>query len=331
MKAMFLKFGLILAGVLVGNLALANVTLYTDRPTERLKPVVDDFTARTGEAVTIVELPYEKLFQRLKAEGASSPADLIFVKDMIYLAELVQGGYFQPLQTASISASLEPAMRDPQNLWVGVTYRARTVVYEPSRVNPNDLKTYEDLADEKWAGRLCLRTGRNSYNEALVSSFIENMGYSKAKDVVNGMVENLGASVFPNDNKVIEAIANGNCDLGVVNSYYLAGFYATNPNFPVKIAFLNQGTTGTHINGTGIGVAATSKNPALAEKLIGLLLEDKYQLQMSSEHLDFPAKKGLVADTFVKDWVFQKDTGNWSKMGAHAQEARRLMSEVGYQ
>lgn len=325
------RISVALISLFVSATAFADVVLYTDRPTKNLIPAKQDFEARTGETLIILEMPYAKLLERIQLEGESSPADLIYVKDMVYLAELSKGGFFQAMPSASISAQVEPAMADPQNLWAAVTFRARTLVYDPAQVNPAEIQNYADLADPKWAGRLCLRTSKAGYNEALVSSFIEHMGYDKAKEVVQGFVNNLAVDPAVNDNAVIEAIAMGQCSVGLVNSYYLAGYYASNPNFPVKIAFLNQGTTGTHVNGSGIGITATSKKAAMAEQFIGLLLEEKYQLQLSSAHLDFPARKGLAPASLVKEWgTFKTDAANWTQLGARAEEARRLFSEVGY-
>lgn len=326
-----MKLSVLMTALLVSATAMADVVLYTDRPTSRLLPAAQEFEARTGEKVQIVELPYNKILERLQAEGASSPADLIFVKDMVYLAELSKGGFFQPMVTPAVTGLVEAQMQDPAKLWNAITFRARTLVYDPAEVNPNEINTYADLADAKWAGRLCLRTSNGGYNEALVSSLIENLGYDQAKSVVDGWVQNLAIAPTRNDNQVIEAIALGQCAVGVVNSYYLAGYYATNANFPVKIKFLNQGTTGTHVNGSGIGIAANSKQAALAEKFIGLLLEEKFQLQMSSEHLDFPARKGLAPNTFIKDWgTFKIDAANWTVVGGRADEARKLFQEVDY-
>lgn len=320
-----------LAALLMTGTALADVVLYTDRPTARILPAAQDFEAKTGQKVVIVELAYGKILERLKAEGQASPADLIFVKDLVFLAELARGGFFQPLTSPAVTGLVEPMMQDPAKLWTAVTYRVRTLVYDPAQVNANEINTYADLADVKWAGKLCLRSGLSHYNQALVGSLIEHMGYVKTKEVVDSWVQNLAIDPRQNDNQVIEAIATGQCSVGIANSYYLAGYYATNSNFPVKIKFLNQSTTGAHVNASGIGIAATSKQAALAEKFIATLLDVKFQLQMSSEHLDYPARKGLAPTTFVKDWGrFKMDATNFTKIGARAEEASRLMSEVNY-
>lgn len=326
-----MKISVLMAALFVSVNAMADVVLYTDRPTARIQPAAQEFEARTGQKVQIVELPYGKLLERLKTEGANSPADLIFVKDMVYLAELSQGGFFQPMVTPAVTGLVDAQMQDPAKLWNAVTYRVRTLVYDPAQVDANEINTYEDLADAKWAGRLCLRTSNGGYNEALGANLIHNLGYDQAKTVVDGWVQNLAIEPTRNDNAVIEAIALGQCAVGLVNSYYLAGYYASNSNFPVKIKWLNQNTTGAHGNGSGIGIAATSKQAALAEKFIGLMLEEKFQLQMSSEHLDFPARKGLLPNTFIKDWGTPKlDTANWTVVGDKAAEARKLFQEVSY-
>lgn len=190
--------------LLMAPAAFADLTIYTDRPTDRVRPVAELFTAKTGQKVTIVEEAYPALLKRIETEGANSPADLIFTKDLVFLSELARLGHFQAFQSSTIAHSVDSSMRDPQNLWTAVSKRARTIMYNPNRVQASELSTYEDLADVKWAGRLCLRTGKGSYNEALVASLIVNNGAAKAKEIVAGWVENLAVDPFPNDTKMFE-------------------------------------------------------------------------------------------------------------------------------
>jgi iron(III) transport system substrate-binding protein len=312
--------------------ALADLNLYTDRPTARLQPLADQFEKKTGTKVNIVELAYPALLQKLEAEGKNGPADVIFVKDLVFLTDLAKKGWFQPMNSAAINTAVAPSMRDPKGLWTAVTVRARTIVYDPTRVNVADLSTYEDLAQPKWAGRLCLRSGRNNYNEALVAGLVATIGADKTKQVVQGWVDNLAQPTFPNDNAVIEAIASGTCEVGLVNSYYLAALQAQRPNLPVKIFFANQKTSGTHMNGTGAGVAVTSKQAALARAFVEMLLEDGSQLHLSSGHFDYPAKVGLTPNTHIKDWgQFTMNLLNWSLFGEKMDEARAIISGAGYQ
>lgn len=324
-------FSFLLAVAAPFSHANAALTVYTDRPTARVEIAAKKFTDTTGESVTIVELGYGALLKKLQEEGASSPADVIFVKDMVYLAELAKDGYFQAMPADLARGAVVDQLRDPQNLWSAVSMRARTIVYGAGRVEPSELSTYEALGDAKWTGRLCLRTGNGSYNEALIGSFVAQHGYAGAKAVVESWVKNLATTPFPNDIAVIEAIANGVCDVGVVNSYYLGMTLAKAPNLPVSIFFANQEERGTHVNGSGVGVASTSKQPELAAKFIEALYDDEVQLALSGAHFEYPAKRGLEPNTLIKDWgTFKIDSRSWSESGAKAPEARQIVKETGY-
>lgn len=313
------------------------ITLYTDRPTVRLAPSVQKFTQLTGAQVNIVELPYAKLIAQYEAEGQASPADLIYIKDMVLAGELVKKGHLQAMPTgAAVQAAqtVPAALRDSSNLWTALQYRGRTIMYEPSRVKPSELSTYEDLADAKWAGRLCLRTSKHNYNEALVSSLIERHGEARTREILKGWVDNLATAPINGDTAVLEAIANGVCDVGITNTYYLAQLIAKNPAFTVRPFFADQAGAGVHVNGEMIGVASSSKQVELAGQFIELLLQDEYQIHASNDHFTYPAKESLSPLTLVKDWGrFVMDLTPWSKLSepSRIQQARDLMNEVGYQ
>jgi iron(III) transport system substrate-binding protein len=269
--------------------------------------------------------------KRLQTEGASATADVIFTKDLVYLRELATLGFFQAMNSAVVEQSTVDALRDPQGLWTAVSMRARTIMYNPARVDASELSTYEDLATDKWAGRVCLRTSKSSYNDALVGSFVAHQGYDKAAEIVKGLVFNLAVDPFANDVKVLEAIANGVCDVGIANTYYLAGVVAQNPNFPIKPFFANQNTTGVHVNGSGAGVAATSKQAVLATKFIETLMSDDIQLQLSGAAYEYPAKTNLTPNTLIRNWgSFKMDAMNWSDIGAEAANARKIMVDAEY-
>lgn len=343
---MFSLFPKIVVAVMIfaSATASADLVLYTDRPTAGIAPVAAEFEARTGTKVVIVEQAFSALYPRMKAEKelGLQQFDLIFVKDMILLSQLSTEGFFQPSTSPALAGIVDSSMQDPNRLWTAVTFRARTLVYNPSRVDVAKINTYADLAKEEYAGLLCLRTSKANYNVALVASLIKNLGYDAAKSVVENWVLNLAVGELPDDNSVIEAIATGQCSVGITNSYYLAGYHAKNPSFPVAIEFLNQDSSGVHVNGSGIGVAKDSKQQALAESFIALMLEEKFQLQMSSAHLDYPARKGLMPNTFIKDWgnpaitapgehKFKIDQTNWAEIGILADQSKKLISDVNYQ
>ena len=327
---------LVISAVAQASGPTQTLTLYTDRPTARLAPSAQKFTQATGVSVTVVELPYAKLLAQYEAEGQASPADLIYVKDMVMAGELVHKGHLQSMPAgAQIQAAqtIPVALRDSSNLWTTLQFRARTIMFEPSRVKPSELSTYENLADPKWAGRLCLRTSKHNYNEALVSSLIERHGEARTREILKGWVDNLAVAPLGNDNAVLEAIANGICDVGITNTYYLGALLAKNPAFTPRPFFADQAGAGAHVNGEMIGVASSSKQVDLAGSFIELLLQDEYQIHASNDQFTYPAKESLSPLTMVKDWGrFLMDLTPWSKLSepTRIQQARDLMNEVGY-
>lgn len=321
----------LLATALFTGTAMAEIVVYTDRPTARLQPAGTRFEELTGEKVVFVEAAYPDLAKRLELEGAETPADLLIAKDIVFLADATGKGFFQSMQLSPAVERVAPAMRESSGKWVALTYRARTLAYDPQRVNAAEIENYEDLAQDKWAGRLCLRTSKGSYNESLTSFLLAKNGTAGAKSILEGWIANLAAPVFPNDTSLLEAIAAGTCDVGIVNHYYLAQLHALNPNFPVKIKFLEQNKGGVHANGAGIGIVKGSKNAGLAQKFLELLLSDEFQLQISAGHLDYPAVAELQPSSLIKDWgTFKADTTPWSEIGTFVPAARALMKEVGY-
>ncbi len=306
------------------------LTVYTDRPTARIQPVADQLKAAKGVDVVIVEKNYADIAALLEQEGANTTADVIFVKDLVFLKDLTNKGALQPLNSA-VKARVPTALKDKDNNWVAISFRARTIVYDPSRVNPSELSTYEDLADPKWAGRLCMRTSKGTYNVALIASFVHHLGAGKAKVVTAGILDNLANDVSPNDTTMMTEMANGICDVGISNTYYLGQVLNQNPNFPIKPFFANQETTGTHINGAGAGVSKYSKNADLAEEFIGLMLEEKNQLAISGAQMEYPAAKGVSPNTLIKDWgSFKVDLTNWTDIGDSVPEANSIIKDLNY-
>lgn len=323
---------LTLALAFFANKTFAALTIYTDRPQVRFEKVVATFTKETGQKVTFIEAAYPDLIKQIEKDKTALVGDLIITKDLIYLSELTQKRLLQRMSTSRKINSVHPFMKDQNSNWVGLTFRARTAVFDPSRVNRNELTSYEDLASAKWQGRLCLRTGKAAYNEALIANLVTIHGKEKTKTIVAGWLKNLAAPSFPNDTVLIQAIANGQCDVGLVNHYYLAGELNKNPNLPVQIAFLEQASHGVHTNGTGVGILVGSKNQEFAEKFIDLLLDDTFLQEFSAAHFDYPAAIHLQPTTFIKDWgVFKINNKPWSEVGANVTAARELITEVGYQ
>lgn len=307
------------------------LTIYTDRPTARVQPIADQFKAQTGVEVVIVEKAYADVLKQLQTEGETTPADLVFTKDLVFLSDLTQKGLLQPLTSASIKSRVAPAMKDINDNWVGITYRARTIVYAPDRVNPSEVSDYADLADAKWAGRVCMRTSKGTYNVALIASLVHHNGAEAAKNIMAGILDNLAVDVYPNDTAMMTAMANGICDIGIANTYYLAGMLAQNPNFPIKPLFANQNTTGAHVNGSGVGIVKYSQKAALAEQFISLMLNEENQLWLSGSHMEYPAALGVTPNTLIKDWgTFKIDPTSWTVIGESVPAAVNIIKELDY-
>lgn len=327
-----MKFVSVLASVLLAVPAFADVVLYTDRPTARMQVVADMYAQAGGDKIEINELKVSDIFMKLKTDGASSPADVVFVKDGVYLQELKNNNLFAPLSSTFIDNNVEASLKDSDKMWSFITYRARTLVYDDS-VDVSMINTYEDLSKPEWAGTLCLRTSQSSYNEGLVSGLIANYGSKKAKGIVQGLLENRSQPiVYKDDTAILKSIANGDCAFGITNSYYLGLLLNQQPGLPVKIKFLKMNNNGVHVNGTGAGVAVNSKQKDKATKFIEFMLSEKVQLYLTGEHFDYPAKKGLAPETLVKDFgPVQPDSTNWSVIGTKIQEAKQIMIDLAYE
>src|SRR5690606_35379511 len=233
-----------------------------------IKPLFDAFTRDTGIPVKYVTDREGPLMEKLKAEGERTPADVLLTVDAGNLWHAAEQGLLQPVKSDTLEANVPAHLRDPQGRWFGLTIRARTIVYDKDKVQPSELSTYEALGNAKWKGRLCLRSSKSVYNQSLTAMMIAEYGEARTEQIISSWVANLAVPVFSNDTKVLEAIAAGQCDVCVTNSYYLGRLLAKSPELPLAIFWANQSGSGVHINVSGAGVTRHSKNPAGAIKLL---------------------------------------------------------------
>ncbi len=246
-------------------------------------------------------------------------------------------GLLQPLQSTLVNTNVPQKYRADNDLWTGLSLRARTIFYDPAKVAPTDLSTYADLADPKWRGKLCLRTAKKVYNQSLVASMIEHYGEEKTEEIVKGWVANLAAPVFSNDTKMLEAIAAGQCEVGIANSYYYGRILEENPDFPVKIFWPNQGANGTdatgvHVNVSGAGIVKNADNVVGARQLIEWLSSDTAQGEYASGDKEYPVKAGIDESDMLRSWgPFKQDDINVSVFGQRQGEAVKLMDRAGYE
>ncbi|MBY0385924.1 extracellular solute-binding protein [bacterium] len=302
----------------------ADLTLYTDRPATTTQIIVNAFTAKTGIALNIVEMKSEEVLPRLQAEGVqTNGADVIFVKDLIYLNQINAGGFFQPYNS-SLAQSVRPTMKSKN--WTGITYRARTVIYNSLSVDPSSIQSYENLSG------LCLRSSSSSYNQALVANFIADQGAARTQQILQGWMQNLATAPLSDDNAVISAVADGTCSMGVVNTYYVGRALAQDANLPIGITFVGLDGKGTHTNGSGAGISSASKQKDLANQLIEVMLSPEVQSQIVNVTFEFPANSQVThPNSTVNSWMgFKMNATSWESLAPFINQSISTMKSVNY-
>jgi iron(III) transport system substrate-binding protein len=271
------------------------------------------------------------LIERLAAEGANTRADLFMAVDAGSLWQAGERGLLAPLESPLLEAAVPAHLRDPQGRWFALSQRARTIVYSTARVKPAQLSTYEDLAGAQWKGRLCLRSAKKVYNQSLVATMIERLGAERTEQVVRGWVANLAAPPFADDTLLANAIAAGQCDVGVINTYYLGRLQNDTPGFPVQVFWANQRRGGAHVNISGAGIVAASKQPVEARRFLEWLASEAVQSDFAGVNFEYPVRKGVRVDPVVERWGrFTADRVNVSVAGQRQAEAVRLMDRAGW-
>lgn len=319
---------------LFGSIGLANsdeVVVYSARNEQLIKPLFDAYTKETGVNIKFITDKEGPLLQRLKAEGANTPADLLLTVDAGNLWQAGQEGLLQPVKSKVLSANIPGYLRDPNNLWFGLSVRARTLVYNTQKRGPSELSTYEDLANPKWKGHLCLRTSKKVYNQSLVAMMIAEHGEPKTEQIVRAWVANLATDVFPDDTKMMEAIAAGQCDVGVVNTYYFGRLIEKNPKLPLALFWPNQSANGVHVNVSGAGLTKYAKNKKAAIKLLEWLSSKNAQNLFADVNLEYPVNPLVKPDPVVAAWgTFKSNPINLAKAGELQAAAVKLMDRAGY-
>lgn len=307
------------------------VVVYSSRQEHLIKPLFDRFTAETGIEVQFQTGEEGPLIARLQAEGKDTYADVLYTVDAGNLWMAADRGLLRTLESAVLERDIPEHLRDPQGRWFGLSVRARTIVYSTERVDPAQLSTYEDLADPKWKGKLCLRTSKKVYNMSLVATMIERLGAERTEAIVRGWVANLAAPVFSSDTLIIDAIAAGQCDVGIVNTYYLGQVQQQKPDVPVALFWANQQSSGVHVNVSGAGITTHAKNPEGAQRLLEWLSTAEPQRMFSELNLEFPASPAVEPVALVQSWgSFKPDTINVETAGRLQADAVKLMDRADY-
>lgn len=314
--------------------AADEINIYSDRQAFLMKPILDAFTKETGIKVNVV-FAKKGLIQRLKSEGANSPADLLLTSNVSNLTRAVDAGVTQKVDDAVINKNVPAKFRDADGQWFGLTTRARVVYASKDRVKPGEIETYEDLADPKFAGRICTRKGDHTYNIALIASMIAHHGEAEAKQWLEGVKANLARKPQGNDRAQVKAVKEGVCDIAVGNSYYY-GKMLTNDEQrawadSVNIVYPNQGDRGTHVNISGMTMTKSAPNRDAALKLMRFLTEDEAQKIYAEQNFEYPVKPGVSASKLVDNWGdFKADDLPLSDVDKFRKRAAMMVNEVGY-
>ncbi len=325
--ATFLLFALNTAVVRAAD----EIVVYSARNEQLIKPLFDAYSKETGTAIRFTTDKEGPLLAKLKAEGANTPADLLLTVDAGNLWLAAKEGVLARVDSKVLNQNIPAHLRDPGNQWFGLSVRARTIVFSTARVKPTDLSTYEGLAHGKWNKRLCLRTSKKVYNQSLVAMMIARLGESQTEKVVRGWVANLATDPLPDDTKVMQAIAAGQCDVGIVNTYYFGRLMKKEPSLKLALFWPNQNDSGVHVNISGAGVTTHAKHRAAAVKFLEWLSGPKAQRMFADANLEYPANLKVPANPAVAAWGrFKQDTINVAEAGKRQAQAVMLMDRAGY-
>jgi iron(III) transport system substrate-binding protein len=309
--------------------AADDLVVYSSRIDELIKPVFDKYTEQTGVKIKFITDKEAPLMARLKAEGGNTPADILITVDAGNLWQAEQMGILQPFNSETIKTNIPAQYRSSSDAWTGLSLRARTIVYSTDRVDPKELSTYEALADKNWDGRLCLRTSKKVYNQSLTATLIETHGAEKTEQLVKGWVNNLATDVFSDDTALLEAINAGQCDVGIVNTYYYGRLHQQNPDLKVKLFWPNQDGRGVHVNLSGAGITKYAPHPDQARKLLEWMTTAEAQSIFAGVNQEFPANPSVKPSAEVAAWgEFKADTIPVEVAGKRQAEAIRLMDRA---
>lgn len=339
----FLKINLLIASIALfiscGNTTTDDkvVNVYTHRHYKADDQLFDKFTEETGIKVNIVNASADELIQRLETEGENSYADILITVDAGRLYRAQSKGLLQPIKSEILERNIEPKFREKNGHWFGMTYRARIIAYAKDRVDPETIKNYEDLANPEWEGKILTRSSEHIYNQSLLSSIIIADGMEEAKEWAQAVKNNMARTPKGSDRDQVKAVAAGEGDLAIVNTYYI-GLMLNDKNNEerkagesVGIIFPNQDGRGTHINISGIGVTKYAPHKENAIKLIEFLSEVEAQQILANQNFEYPINPKATKANILKEWGdFKVDSVDFFKIGEHNSDAVKIFDEVGW-
>lgn len=327
----------LLSGWTAGAVAAEEVNLYSYRQPFLIKPFLDEFTKETGIKVNVV-FADKGMLERLKAEGRNTPADVVLTVDIARLSALANAEVLQPIESDVLEKNIPAQYRHPDGLWFGLTTRARVVYAHKDRVDPAEIASYDDLADPKWKGRICTRSGKHAYNISLLAAVVAEKGEKAAEEWARAVKANLARKPQGNDRAQVKAIYEGVCDISLGNTYYM-GAMATNEKNPeqkdwaaaVRIVFADKKGPGTHVNISGAAVTEHAKNRENAIKLLEFLSGDLAQEMYAAKNFEYPVKPGVPLDPMVASWGgFKADPISLEEIAKQRATASKIMDRVGF-
>lgn len=312
-----------------GQAFAQELVVYSGRGERLIKPVLDEFTKRTGIKITLHSAGTVELLNKLLAEGERTPADVYLTVDAGTLERARIAGLLQPIKSDVIVKNIPAGMRAADNSWVGLSLRMRVIAYNPQMVKPEEIKTFDDLTAPKFKGRLGIRTGSNVYPQSHTAMMIAEKGEAETEKFLKGIVTNAGDKIYPSDARAVEAVAKGEVDAAIVNHYYVYGHLRKSPDDSKTLAFVVPPKTAYNISGGG--VLKTSKNKETAQKLIEFMASDEGQAMFAEENREYPVNPKIPAhESMMKRDKFTLTPVSLSTMGRYMMPAMDLIDKVGY-
>lgn len=307
------------------------LVIYSARKAHLVEPVFNLYTRESGVEIAYITDKAPVLLERIRAEGKNTPADMLITVDAGNLWHAADKGIFSPVTSDVLTRNIPSHLRDPDHRWFGLSVRARTLVYSTQRVDPDTLSTYENLAHPRWKDRLVLRTAKKVYNQSLVAMLLAEHGREKTESIISGWVNNLAAPPFSNDTRVMESIIAGQGDVGIVNTYYFGRLLKKDPTIPLALFWPNQERGGVHVNVSGAGIIAHSKNKARALAFLEWLSSPGAQKLFADVNMEYPVHADVETAPIVAKWgAFKQNRTHLNNAGQLQGDAVRLMDRVNY-
>lgn len=334
-----LRFNALFCLLILFNISHADVNVYSAREEALIKPILDVFSEQSGIKINLVTAKADALIERLQREGQDSLADVLITADVARLHRAKQAELFQPIESEKLMQIVPATYRDSDGQWYGLSLRARIIVAVEGKIPQQEQPMrYESLADERWRGRICIRSSTNVYNQSLVASMIHADGEDEVSRWAKALVSNFSRPPVGGDRDQVLAAAGGLCDIAVLNTYYLAHMLnnpdevQSNAADKMRVIWPNQKDRGTHVNISGAGITRIAKNKTDAIRLLEFLVDKEAQHWYSHANYEYPIRDDVPIAEVLDSWgTFKADSIALDKLGELNTDAVKLMDRAGWQ